>query len=557
MLLVRAALRRPARRAAAILAVIRGSRRQPGRRVQRPDRAERPLPAAGDPAGAGQRPADARRRRRRRGARHRHRPRRPDRGAGAARHLRPGPAATGRCWLGSVKSNIGHTQAAAGVAGVIKMVLAMRHGHCSRRPCTSTALPAHRLVRRRRGAADPARPWPAVDRPRRAAVSSFGICGTNAHVILEQPSAPPTPRRRARGRRARPSTRRRAGRRGRGGVAGLGPFAAGPGRAGVPAGPARCGGTPASPRRRSAGPSRATRLGVRPAGRGAGATPRRAAGRPGRARRRRPRPARADRHRHQPRRRHGVPVPGRAPGGGTAAGLVGRCPVFDDALAECRQALGRPGVDVIPGRPADRRGQPPGRTAELARPVLFAVGVALAAVWRHCRGVPRRRGHRGRATARSWPPTWRGCCPCRRGRTVASRAWAPRARLTPRASVRRGPGGARPRSPGAARLASTVTGHWADAGHPRRRPLGRPPRRCPGRRTGPRTRPVRARGAARPGQLDAALRAAVRGRTRDLRGGLAGAGADRPGRRRPRRDRCHRPRPGHPRRVGRRRAPGC
>ncbi|HZM78682.1 MAG TPA: polyketide synthase, partial [Candidatus Limnocylindrales bacterium] len=92
--------------------------------------------------------------------------------------------------LGSVKTNLGHLESAAGVAGFIKTVLSVHYGHIPKQLHFKRLTPQASEGASRFTIASEPMDWPTVVRPRRAAVSSFGVSGTNAHVVIEQAPTP-------------------------------------------------------------------------------------------------------------------------------------------------------------------------------------------------------------------------------------------------------------------------------------------------------------------------------------------------------------------------------
>src|SRR5262249_39803894 len=112
---------------------------------------------------------------------------------GLTRAFRARTQDVGFCGIGSLKSNIGHTVIAAGAAGVMKTALALRNELIpaslhfeAPNPKIDFQSSPFRVVSK-------AQAWPRSCKPRLAGVSSFGVGGTNAHVILEEPPVQPPP----------------------------------------------------------------------------------------------------------------------------------------------------------------------------------------------------------------------------------------------------------------------------------------------------------------------------------------------------------------------------
>ncbi|SCL72053.1 Acyl transferase domain-containing protein [Micromonospora citrea] len=280
--------------------------------------------------------------------------------------------------LGSLKSNIGHAQAAAGVASVIKMVLAMRHGVV---PATLHVDEPSPHVDWSAGAielATEARPWPETGRARRAAVSSFGISGTNAHVIIEQPTEPvESPSGRTPGLVAADAFLWPVSARSTAALAGQAARLAAYVRQREGLDPAAVGWSLATTR--SAFDQRAAVVGstVDELLAGLDAV---AAGLPA-----------ANVTSGVASGAGAGPVfvfPGQgAQSARMAAGLVGRTPVFDAKLAACQRALAPYlDVDLVSVLTGDDESWL--ERVEVVQPVLWAVGVALAAVWQHAGVTP-------------------------------------------------------------------------------------------------------------------------------------------------------------------------
>ncbi|MEU6075143.1 type I polyketide synthase [Micromonospora sp. NPDC047074] len=291
--------------------------------------------------------------------------------------------------LGSIKSNIGHAQAAAGVAGVIKMVMAMRHGVVPASLHVDEPSPHIDWSAGAVSLATEAVPWPETGRARRAAVSSFGISGTNAHVIVEQADGPATEPDESPAPRSADAALVSPGPlvwsvSARSGAA----LAAQAGRLAryvrehEDVDPARVAWSLATTR--SAFEHRAGVVGADRDELLAGLDAL-AAGLPA----------------------AGLPAAGLVtgvvaePGEGPVwvfpahgvqsvrmtAGLIGACPVFDAALAECQVELARwIDVDLVAVLTGDDESWL--ERSEIAQPVMFAVGVALAAVWQHVGVTP-------------------------------------------------------------------------------------------------------------------------------------------------------------------------